>query len=81
MTTADKLDGSIVRRIIDDICKFDVQITQWCVAYEPNGKAVIPGAVYEQIKSAFRLIERLQYEISNAALDMLPDKPKERSAE
>lgn len=80
MTTADKLDGSIVRRIIDDICKFDVQITQWCVAYEPNGKAVIPEAVYEQIKSAFRLIERLQYEISNAALDMLPDEPKEGGA-
>jgi hypothetical protein len=64
MEIPNKLDGAIVGKLIEGICKFDVQITEWCVAYDPDGKAIIHKAVYEQLRQAFRLVERLQHEIA-----------------
>ena len=64
MEIPNKLDGATVGKLIEGICKFDVQITEWCVAYDPDGKAVIHQAVYEQLRQAFRLVERLQHEIA-----------------
>lgn len=64
MTVPDKIDSRLVRSLIEDICGFDVQITNWCVAYDPDGKAAIHKAVYEQLREAFRLVEKLQNEIA-----------------
>lgn len=64
MEIPNKLDGATVGKLIEGICKFDVQITEWCVTYKPDGQAVIHRAVYEQLRSAFRLVQRLQHKIA-----------------